>query len=88
MLRITRRVGESIKIDEDTYITVIGLEQGLVEIGIYCPKTKSVKRSGRCILCASQTFDKTRGFFFCKSQKCEQKLEAINQSKDENKEQQ
>ena len=44
MLILTRRVGEAIKIGNDTTITVLGIQGGQVRIGFDAPKDVSVHR--------------------------------------------
>jgi len=44
MLILTRRVGESIIIGDDTVVTILGLKGNQVRIGISAPKNVSVHR--------------------------------------------
>tara|TARA_R110001599_G_scaffold336565_1_gene554378 strand:+ start:23022 stop:23237 length:216 start_codon:yes stop_codon:yes gene_type:complete len=44
MLIITRRVGETIMIDEDISATVLGVKGNQVRIGINAPKDRQVHR--------------------------------------------
>lgn len=44
MLILTRRVGESIMIDDDVVVTVLGIKGNQVRIGINAPKDVSVHR--------------------------------------------
>lgn len=44
MLILTRRVGESIIIGDDVFITVLGVKGNQVRIGIDAPKNVSVHR--------------------------------------------
>lgn len=44
MLILTRRIGESIIIGDDTTITVLGIKGNQVRIGVNAPKNVSVHR--------------------------------------------
>lgn len=44
MLVITRKIDESLIIDEDIEIVVLGIEDGKVKLGIEAPKTKKIYR--------------------------------------------
>ena len=44
MLILTRRVGETIMIDDDVSITVLGIKGNQVRIGIEAPKDVAVHR--------------------------------------------
>lgn len=44
MLILTRKVGESLQIGEDTTVTVLAVKGAQVRIGIAAPKTVSVHR--------------------------------------------
>jgi carbon storage regulator len=44
MLILTRRIGESIMIEDDITITVLGIKSNQIRIGINAPKNKSVHR--------------------------------------------
>lgn len=45
MLVMSRKKGESILINDDIEIKIIGIENGQVKIGIEAPKEKSIYRS-------------------------------------------
>ena len=45
MLILTRRIDESIIIDDDISVTVLSIKGRQVRIGVVCPKVKSVHRS-------------------------------------------
>jgi carbon storage regulator len=44
MLILTRRPNESLKIGDDVTVTVLGIKQGQVRIGVSAPKTIAVHR--------------------------------------------
>ncbi|MBX3436320.1 MAG: carbon storage regulator [Planctomycetaceae bacterium] len=44
MLVLTRKQGESIRIDDEIVVTVIDVRQGRVRIGIEAPKDRRIKR--------------------------------------------
>ena len=44
MLILTRRVGESVKINEDITVTVLGIKGNQVRIGVDAPRHVSVHR--------------------------------------------
>lgn len=44
MLILTRRVGESLKIDDDVTVTVLGVKGNQVRIGVNAPKETQVHR--------------------------------------------
>jgi carbon storage regulator len=44
VLILTRRVGEALVIDEETTVTVLGVNGGQVRLGVDAPKTVSVHR--------------------------------------------
>ena len=44
MLILTRRIGESVKINEDITVTVLGIKGNQIRIGIDAPKHVSVHR--------------------------------------------
>jgi len=44
MLILTRRVGETIVIDDDVAVTVLGIKGNQVRIGVNAPKDVSVHR--------------------------------------------
>lgn len=43
-LKLSRRVGESIKIDDDVWVTVIGIRGNQVKLEIDAPKDVSIMR--------------------------------------------
>lgn len=45
MLILTRKVGETICIGDGITVTVLGVQQGQVRIGVTAPKTVAVDRS-------------------------------------------
>ena len=44
MLILTRRIGEAIKVGDDTTVTVLAIKGGQVRIGIEAPKSVEVHR--------------------------------------------
>ncbi|MGI6537595.1 MAG: carbon storage regulator CsrA [Caldicoprobacterales bacterium] len=44
MLVVTRKINEGIVIDEDIEITIVGVEDGKVKLGINAPKDKKIYR--------------------------------------------
>lgn len=44
MLILTRRIGESIIVDGDIKVTILGVKNGQVKIGVDAPKEVSVNR--------------------------------------------
>ena len=44
MLILTRRVGEALKLGEDTTVTVLGVRGNQVRIGIDAPKSVAIQR--------------------------------------------
>ena len=44
MLVITRKINESLMIDEDIEVVVLGIEDGKVKLGIEAPKSKKIYR--------------------------------------------
>ena len=44
MLILTRRIGESVKINEDITVTVLGIKGNQIRIGVDAPKHVSVHR--------------------------------------------
>lgn len=44
MLILTRRVGESLMIEDDVSVTVLGVKGNQVRIGVNAPRDKSVHR--------------------------------------------
>jgi carbon storage regulator len=44
MLILTRRVGETIMIDEDLAVTILGATGNSVRVGVHAPETVSVHR--------------------------------------------
>lgn len=44
MLILTRRIGESLIVGDDVIVTLLGVKNGQVRIGIQAPKTTSVHR--------------------------------------------
>ena len=44
MLILTRRVGETLVIGDDIYVTILGIKGNQVRIGINAPKTTTVHR--------------------------------------------
>ncbi len=44
MLILTRRVGETIRINDDITVTVVGIQHGQVKLGIEAPKHIEVHR--------------------------------------------
>ena len=45
MLILTRKAGETIQIGDDVIVTVLGVQQGQVRIGVTAPKSVQVDRS-------------------------------------------
>ena len=44
MLILTRKIGETINIDDDTTVTVLGIQGNQVRIGVDAPKEVAVHR--------------------------------------------
>ena len=44
MLILSRKMGECVKIGDDVTVTVLGMRNGHVRIGIHAPRTVSVHR--------------------------------------------
>lgn len=44
MLILTRRIGESVKIDDDITVTVLGIKGNQIRIGVDAPRHVSVHR--------------------------------------------
>ena len=44
MLILTRRVGETIRINDDITVTVLGIQHGQVKLGVKAPKSVEVHR--------------------------------------------
>ena len=44
MLILTRRIGETIRIDDDVTVTVLGVKGNQVRLGVHAPKEVSVHR--------------------------------------------
>lgn len=44
MLILTRRVGETIRINDDITVTVLGIQNGQVKLGVEAPKHIEVHR--------------------------------------------
>ena len=44
MLILTRRIGETIRINDDITVTVLSIQQGQVKLGVEAPKSIEVHR--------------------------------------------
>nr|WP_298165281.1 carbon storage regulator CsrA [uncultured Pseudomonas sp.] len=44
MLILTRRIGETIRINDDITVTVLGIQYGQVKLGVKAPKSIEVHR--------------------------------------------
>ncbi|WP_447651589.1 carbon storage regulator CsrA [Pseudomonas abietaniphila] len=44
MLILTRRIGETIRISNDITVTVLGIQQGQIKLGVAAPKHVAVDR--------------------------------------------
>lgn len=83
MLVLTRKVREKIKLSNGVIISIEGLNESRVKIGIEAPKEVGIRRSTPCIACGRPSFDYFLDYEdlpYCGHKSCSKKIAEENKS--------
>lgn len=83
MLVLTRKNKEKIRIGDGIIISIEGIADKRVRIGIEAPKETSIKRSTPCIVCGRPGFERYLNYDdlpFCGDKRCAERIKQDNKS--------